>query len=71
MNMSLEDLGKEYEQSIKVQKQVIEANRKKLFEARKKGNFKEMKRLATLLRVLYDEKSELEEKANKLRNYYS
>lgn len=71
MKLSLEELGKEYEKSIVIQKQVIDANRKKLHEARKKGDFKEIKRLSTLLHVLYDEKYDLEEKANRLKNYYS
>ncbi len=71
MNTSLEQLSKEYEHSIKIQKEVIEINRKKLLQAQKNGNYKEIKRLTLLLRVLYDEKSELEEKANKLKHYYS
>lgn len=71
MNTTLEELAKEYEQSVAVQKKVIESNRKKLLYARRKGNFSEVKRLTTLLQVLYDEKVELEEKANTLRNYYS
>ncbi len=71
MNTTLEELAKEYEQSVAVQKKVIESNRKKLLQARRKGNFTEVKRLTTLLQVLYDEKIELEEKANTLRNYYS
>lgn len=71
MNLSLKELGKEYERSIVIQKKVIEENREKLKKARQTGDFNEMKRLCSLLRVLYDEKSELEEKANQLRNYYS
>ncbi|MBR5437647.1 MAG: hypothetical protein IKV21_01890 [Clostridia bacterium] len=71
MNLTLEQLGEEYEHSIKIQKDVIRANRKKLLQAQKDGNYREMKRLSTLLQVLYDEKSELEEKANKLKHYYS
>ncbi len=71
LNTSLNDLAKEYDRSVEIQKQAIETNRKKLFLARKKGDFGEMRRLSSLLRVLYDEKSELEEKANTLRNYYS
>lgn len=71
MNTSLYDLAKEYEDSIKIQQSIIESNRKKLTAARKKGNFKEVKRLSTLLRVLYDEKCEMEEKAITLKNYYS
>lgn len=68
---TLEDLAMEYERSVAVQKKVIESNRKKLMQARRKGSFTEIKRLTTLLQVLYEEKSELEEKANRLRNYYS
>lgn len=71
MNNTLADLAMEYDRSVAVQKQVIESNRKKLMQARRKGNYTEIKRLTTLLQVLYDEKSELEEKANRLRNYYS
>ncbi len=71
MNTTLQDLANEYDNSIKVQQKVIESNRKKLLQAQKIGNYKEVKRLATLLHILYDEKSELEEKANRLRNYYS
>ncbi len=71
MNTTLQDLAKEYDHSVAVQKQVIEINRKKLLQARRKGNYTEVKRLTTMLQILYDEKSELEEKANRLRNYYS
>ncbi|MBQ3135872.1 MAG: hypothetical protein IJB74_00175 [Clostridia bacterium] len=71
MNGTLQDLAKEYDHSVAVQKQVIEINRKKLLQARRKENYTEVKRLSTLLQILYDEKSELEEKANRLRNYYS
>ena len=71
MNTTLEDLAKEYEDSIKIQQKAIDTNRKKLLLAQRKGSFNEIKRLTTLLRVLYDEKSELEENATRLRNYYS
>lgn len=71
MNLSLQELGNEYEKSIEVQKKVIENTRKKLTDARKTGNFREIKRLNTVLQILYDEKSELEEKAHKLKKYYS
>lgn len=70
MNLSLQELGNEYEKSIEVQKKIIENAREKLHKARKAGNFREMKRLNTVLKILYDEKSELEEKAHKLKNYY-
>lgn len=71
MNLSLKELGQEYERSIVIQQNVIEENRKKLHKARLTGNFTEMKRLNCLLRVLYEEKSELEEKANQLKSYYA
>lgn len=71
MNRTLQDLANEYDDSIKVQQKVIEINRKKLLQAQKQGNYKEVKRLSTLLHILYDEKSDLEKKANRLRNYYS
>ena len=71
MNLSLQELANEYEKSIEVQKNVIKSAREKLQNARKSGDFREIKRLNTILQVLYDEKYELEEKAHKLRNYYS
>ncbi len=71
MNLSLQELGNEYEKSIEIQKQVIENTRKKLTHARKSADFREIKRLNTVLQVLYEEKSELEEKAHRLRKYYS
>ncbi len=71
MNLSLQELANEYEKSIEVQKNVIKSAREKLQNARKSGDFREIKRLNTVLQVLYDEKYELEEKAHKLRNYYS
>lgn len=71
MDLSLKELGKEYEKSIEIQKQAIEECREKLRLAHRKCNCTEVKRLNTLLRVLYDEKSELEESANILRSYYT
>ena len=71
MNLTLQELGKEYDNSIKVQKAVIEKYRKKLNEAQKSYNFKEVNRLNRLLKILYDEKSELEELSNSLKSYYT
>lgn len=71
MNSTLEQLCSEYEASIKVQKEVIKKNREKLLQAQKRHNFKEVQRLNTLLRVLYEEKWELEEKAVEMRKYLS
>ncbi len=69
MRMSLEDLGRQYESCISVQNEVIEKNRERLKIASKKGSFNETKRLHSLLRVLYDEKWELEEKLRGIKEY--
>lgn len=70
MSLSLQELGKEYDESIKIQSAVIEKYRIKLNEARKNYNLREISRLNRLLKILYDEKSELEERAKGLRDYY-
>ena len=70
MNLSLQELGMEYDNSIRIQTAVIEKYRKKLNEARKSYNLREVSRLNRLLKILYDEKSELEERAKGLRDYY-
>lgn len=69
--MTLMELSKEYEVSILNQKRVIALYRDKLNEAQSKFNYKEVKRLNTLLKVLYDEKSELEEMAVEIKKYLS
>ena len=69
-DLSLQQLGQEYERSLKVQSDVIEKYRKRLTEARHTCNFREVNRLNRLLKILYDEKSELEELSNSLKNYY-
>lgn len=71
MNGTLKDLGNEYEESIHLQSEIIARNREKLKAARAKCNFKEIKRLNSLLRVLYEEKSELERTAHDINQYYS
>lgn len=68
---SFPELYEEYENSIVIQKDVIGRYRKKLNSARRSCNFKEVKRLNSLLLILYDEKSELEERANSLKSYIS
>lgn len=70
MSLSLQELGKEYDESIKIQSAVIEKYRIRLNEARKNYNLREISRLNRLLKILYDEKSELEERAKGLRDYY-
>lgn len=68
---TLYDLSQQYERSIAVQKDVISKNRERLNCARRKSNYKEMQRLNRLLKTLYEEKWELEEKALQLRKYLS
>lgn len=63
------DLKEIYENCITVQKQVIANNRKKLNKAEKELDFAEMRRLRYLLNILYDEKSELEERCRELKEY--
>lgn len=65
----MEELYKIYEDSVTVQEQVINATNKKLKKARDAHNISEIKRLNTLLRVLYEEKWELEEKRRQLKSY--
>lgn len=67
--MTFEELSREYEKSIAVQSRIIKGNLDRLKEARRKANLKEVKRLNSLLCVLYEEKSELEERAHGLKEY--
>ncbi len=71
MNSTLKDLGLEYENSIRIQTEIIKKNRERLMQARKSHNCKEIKRLNTLLKTLYEEKWELEEKAVEIRKLLS
>jgi hypothetical protein len=67
----MHELYLQYEQSIEVQKRVIEKNRSRLRLALKTANAREVQRLNKVLRMLYEEKSELEERAEGLRAYLS
>ncbi len=69
--MGMADLYLQYEHCIAVQKRVIEQNRKRLRRALNSANASEVQRLNRVLRVLYEEKSELEERAEGLRAYLS
>lgn len=69
MMRSFNELFDEYEKSIICQKNIIGKYREKLKKAQTERNFKEVKRLNSLLRVLYEEKSELEERAIGLKDY--
>ena len=58
----MEELYKTYNDSVTIQILVIAATREKLKKAKNSHNISEIKRLEALLKVLYDEKAELEEK---------
>ena len=58
-----------YEASIATQIGVIERYRFAQRRALRTGNYKEVQRVNSILRVLYEEKGELEESAAHLRQY--
>ncbi|MBQ7598503.1 MAG: hypothetical protein IJU56_07985 [Clostridia bacterium] len=58
-----------YEVSIATQSGVIERYRFAQKKALRSGNFNEVQRVNSILRVLYEEKGELEESAARLRQY--
>jgi len=64
-----ETLYNEYKKSLAVQKKVIDHYRKQLLAASKKANASEVKRLNGVLYILYEEKSELEERASEIGGY--
>ncbi|MBR6314130.1 MAG: hypothetical protein IKR49_05765 [Clostridia bacterium] len=68
MNSSIGELYRQYRRCIAVQKWVIACNRDRLNRALSERNQAEVQRLNRVLRVLYEEKSELEERANGLRD---
>ena len=63
------ELRETYENCICVQKNAIAKTRLKLKKAEKELDFTEIRRLRYLLNILYDEKSELEERCNGLKEY--
>ena len=67
--MEYERLYTEYKSAIETQKDVIESYLKKMKNAKKSADFKEISRLAGILKILYTEKGELEQLADKLRDY--
>ena len=69
MNESYASLSAQYTHCIAVQKDVIARYRARLQRAQKSFNMAEVQRLNALLRILYEEKSELEERAVGLREY--
>ena len=71
MGNTLRELGNTYESCIEIQQKVINSYRKKLNEATKAYNYKELQRLNALLKVLYEEKEELEIAAHSIGKYCS
>ena len=69
MNESFRALYAQYTHCIAVQKDVIARYRARLHRAQQSFNMAEVQRLNALLRILYEEKSELEERAVGLREY--
>ena len=67
----MEELYKVYDNSVSIQTAVINSTREKLNIAKKAHNISEIKRLEGLLRLLYDEKAELEEKRRQIKAYLS
>ena len=65
----MEVLYNEYEKSLQIQKDIIKSNTDKLKKARESYNYKEVRRLKALLKMLYEEKWELEEKTHLLKGY--
>lgn len=61
----------DYENAIANQKCVIKKYRERLSEARGSLNHREICRLNGILYMLYEEKSELEERAAELQKYVS
>ena len=68
MKSSIGALYRQYQHCIDVQKRVIALNRTRLRRAIDARNQAEVQRLNRVLRILYEEKSELEERANGLRD---
>ncbi len=65
----MEKLYSEYRNSLKIQNEIIRSNLEQLRTAKSNFNYKEVRRLSSILRILYDEKRELEEKSLLLRDY--
>ena len=64
MNTAIGELYRQYQHCIDVQKRVIALNRTRLRRAVAARNQAEVQRLNRVLRILYEEKSELEERAD-------
>ena len=69
MFQPLHVLAEDYDAALKTQQKVIDAFRARLHKALEAGDFAEVKRLNTQLRILYDEKDELQTRSHELRSY--
>lgn len=66
---SYETLVQDYADAIAIQQRAINAVRKRLIVAQRGFDFKEIQKRNAQLRILYDEKAELQERAAELQNY--
>lgn len=69
MNTSLEELYLQYERAIEKQKKIIDEKRISLAKAQKRRDLSEIARLNRYIRLLYEEKLELEGHAIDMRPY--
>ncbi len=69
MNQTLEELEKEYIRALELQQELIEEYREKLKAARSRCSCNEIKRLNSHLRLLYEEKYELEDSIHIIKGY--
>lgn len=70
MKQSLEELYEQYQNAIEKQKKAIEEFTLKLQQARRKNDLGEVARLNRYLKVLYEEKLEMEGHAIGIREYF-
>lgn len=69
MDLSINDLYRQYEKSIAVQSDIIASCRRDLDKAKKTNQNKVATELTRYLRILYEEKNELMLNAHELRKY--
>ncbi len=65
----MKQLYKTYEASLDMQTEALESARLKLKDAAARGKRSEIQHLKSLIRVLYEEKWELEEKKREIDSY--
>ena len=65
----LNDLAADYDAAVRIQQQAIDSARSRLHTALECADFAEIKRLHSALRILYDEKDELQTRAKELKSY--